>query len=266
MADAQIEANLQGQVLFYQNPEPLDATRHARLGMRRSDAPFAFASKQHFVPLHVSEFGPASVNFPIIFAGAERAPLAVMGIAPGENLYIDERGAFRTGVYIPSFIRRYPFVAAKDDQAQRMVVCIDRSASLWVEENADVTLFENGEPTEFTKNCIQFCSQFDADRRQTEQFITLLTENDLFDTRKINYTPRDENGAEMPAVQIAEFFGVSDEKLKALAPAKLAELRDNGALGQIFAHMISQFNWDRMIVESITRNNNAAVGQPVGNA
>jgi hypothetical protein len=264
MADAQIDPNLQGQVLFYQNPEPLDPTRHGRLGMRRSDAPFGFAAKQHFVPLHVSEFGPASVNYPIIFAGDEHAPLAVLGITPGENLYIDARGAFRTGVYIPSFIRRYPFVAAKDDQAQRMVVCIDRSASLWVEDEADVKLFENGEPTEFTKNCIQFCSQFDADRRQTESFLALMTENDLFDTRKVNYTPRDENGNEQPSMQVAEFFGVSDEKLKALSPAKLAELRDSGALGQIYAHVISQFNWDRMIVESITRNNAAA--QTVGNA
>ena len=53
---------LQGQVLFYINPEPLDPQRHAKLGLRSTDRPFTFAAKQHFVPLHVPEFGPASID------------------------------------------------------------------------------------------------------------------------------------------------------------------------------------------------------------
>ena len=46
---------------------------------------------------------------------------------------------------------------------------------------------------------------------------------------------------------IAEFFGISEEKLLALPQPKLAELRDNGALIQIYAHMISLVGWDRLI-------------------
>ena len=45
-----------GQVLFYDTPEPLDSTRHAKLGMRSSDRPYGFAKHQHFIPLHVAEF------------------------------------------------------------------------------------------------------------------------------------------------------------------------------------------------------------------
>ena len=242
-----------GNVLLYEQPEPLDATRHANLGLHKTDRPFGFVAKQHFVPLHVGEFGPASINYPIIFAGAERSPLAVMGMNPGENLFVSAAGAYRPGVYVPAFIRRYPFVGALDEQAQKMVVCIDRASDLCVEGGGDVPLFENGQATEFTKSCIDFCSQFDADRRQTDSFIKLLNDLDLFETRQTTFTPRTPDGLAGEPQVVAEFFAISEARLQALPIEKFAELHANGALGQVYAHMISLFGWDRLIAESLGR-------------
>ena len=208
---------LQGQVLFYINPEPLDPQRHAKLGLRTTDRPFTFAGKQHFVPLHVPEFGPASLHYPIIFAGPEYSPLAVMSIEPGENLYISADGLYRGGAYIPSFIRRYPFVVAKDDALNRLMICIDRGSDLFVEVGADLMLFENGEPSQYTKNCIEFCGNFDMDRQRTDFFIDELRELDLFESKQTTYTPRLADGSEGPPQIIAEYFAVSAEKLKALS-------------------------------------------------
>jgi hypothetical protein len=242
-----------GQVLFYVNPEPLDAQRHAKLGMNNRDNPYSFAAKQHFIPLHISEFGPAAVHYPIVFVGAERIPIAVMGVREGENLFVNADGTYRLGVYVPSFIRRYPFVGARDDQAQRMVICIDRASSLWTEDNPDVLLFENGEPSQFTKNCIEFCSQFDRDRAITESFVKLLTDLDLFTPQQTNFTPRNPDGTNGDPVLVAEYVAVSTEKLNALPADKLAELRASGALAQIYAHLTSQFGWDRVVAESLAR-------------
>jgi hypothetical protein len=242
-----------GNVLLYERPEPLDARRHGNLGLTRTDKPFSFVAKQHFIPLHVGEFGPASINYPIIFAGESRAPLAVVGMSAGENLFVAEDGGYRPGVYVPAFIRRYPFVGALDEVAQKMVVCIDRASDLWIEGGGDVPLFENGQPTEFTKSCIEFCGQFDADRRQTEMFVKMLTELDLFESRQTTFTPRSPEGVAGEPQLVAEFFGVSEEKLKALPTDKFLELRDNGGLGQIYAHLISLFCWDRLVAESLTR-------------
>ena len=75
-----------------------------------------------------------------------------------------------------------------------MVVCIDRSFHLFSETNPDVPLFEDGEPTAFTKSCIDFCSQFDADAQTTSAFVKLLTDLDLFDTRQTTFTPRAADG------------------------------------------------------------------------
>lgn len=251
-------AQLEGQVLFYKNPEPLDAQRHAGLGLRTTDRPFSFAAKQHFVPLHVPEFAHAALSYPIIFAGAQYAPLAVMGINQGENLFISEDGLFRAGAYIPSFIRRYPFVVAKDDALNRLMICIDRGSDLFVETAADLMLFENGEPTQYTKNCIEFCGAFDMDRQRTENFVKQLGELDLFESKQTTFTPRLADGSDGPPQTIAEYFAVSEDKLKALPAEKLAELRDTGALWQIYAHMISLYGFERLILETSQRQQAAA--------
>ena len=154
--------------------------------------------------------------------------------------------------------RRYPFVGALDDQAQKMVVCIDRASSLWVEGGGDVALFENGQPTEFTKSCIEFCGQFDADRRQTDLFVQMLTDLDLFETRQTTFTPRSADGAAGEPQLVAEFFGISEERLKALPTKKLVELRDTGALGQIYAHRASLFGWEKLLTETMVRRAAAA--------
>jgi hypothetical protein len=251
--DLVVGSPVSGQVLFYTQPEPLDANRHGELGMMTTDRPFRFAAKQHFIPLHAGEFGPAAISYPIIFAGPDHAPLAVMGLAAGENLFISEDGAYRAGVYVPAFIRRYPFVGARDDQAGRTIVCIDRASDLWVEGPADVKLFENGQPSEFTKSCIDFCSQFDTDRAASDLFVKILTDLDLFETRQATFTPRLENNALGEQQLVAEFFAVSEAKLKALPSEKIIELRDNGALPLIYAHMVSLYGWERLIAESLMR-------------
>jgi hypothetical protein len=240
-----------GQVLFYTQPEPLDINRHGKLGMMSTDRPFRFAAKQHFIPLHAGEFGPAAINYPIIFAGADYAPLAVMGLNAGENMFIAEDGLYRQGAYVPSFIRRYPFVGARDDQAKRTIVCIDRASDLWTEGKADVMLFENGEASAFTKSCIEFCSQFDTDRASSELFVKIVRDLDLFETRQATFTPRLENNVLGEPQLVAEFFAISETKLKELPAAKYLELKDNGALPLIYAHMTSLFGWDRLISETL---------------
>jgi len=76
-----------GNVMFYEQPVPLTKEKHAKFGVKQVEKPFNFMATQHFVPLTAPEFGAASASMPIIFAGEERSPLAVMGIRSGENLF-----------------------------------------------------------------------------------------------------------------------------------------------------------------------------------
>jgi len=85
--------------MFYKNPQPLTKEKHAGHGVKQVSKPFAFMEDQHFLPLTAPEFGSASASFPIIFAGEERSPLAVMGIRQGENLFV-QNGIFEQDFYM----------------------------------------------------------------------------------------------------------------------------------------------------------------------
>ena len=67
------------------------------------------------------------------------------------------------------------------------------------------------------------------------------------------FVERNPDGTPGQPQKIAEYFAVSEDKLKALPAEKLAELRDNGALGQIYAHLVSLLGWDRLIAKTLLR-------------
>lgn len=251
---------ISGNVLFYKQPEPLAKELHGKLGVKRMDGPFAFAKEGHAVPLTVGEFPLAAVTGPIIFVGDEKLPIAVMGLNAGENMFVRDDGTFEPGAYIPAYVRRYPFVFANDSSANQMVLCVDRQAEFIV-EGGDLPFFDDkGEPSDYAKNCIEFCNNFEVERQRTMSFVQLLKDLDLFETKTANFTPTNPDGTRGEPQKIAEYFGVSEEKLNKLPAEKMVELRDNGALGQIYAHLLSLVGWDRLVAIAMAR---AAAQQPV---
>ena len=149
---------------------------------------------------------------------------------------------------VPAYIRRYPFVLANDESQQRMIVCIERPAEIFREEGADMPLFDDkGEPSEYTQNAIKFCEDFETERRRTEQFVNLITELDLWETKRAMFTPNLPNGQQGEPQLIADYFGIAEEKLRAIPADKLVELRDSGALEKIYNHLSSLVGWDRLI-------------------
>jgi len=246
------DPELSGQVLLYTRPEPLNPDRHGRLGLTQVQEPFNFARAAHAVPVTVTEFSPASLSFPIIFT-ADFQPLAVMSIRQNENLFITDMGFFEFGAYVPAYIRRYPFVLANDQNTGQMLVCIERDAEA-VKENGEVPLFEGDQPSVFTRGVIEFCSNFETERQRTVSFIDLLKPLDLFELKEQFYTPANPDGSSGERQKLAEFYGISETKLAALPADKLAQLRNNGALQQIYAHLISQGNWDKLVGRTLQRD------------
>jgi hypothetical protein len=247
-------AGISGNVLFYQQPEPLSPELHGKIGVKNMDGPFGFAKVGHAIPLTVGEFPTAALTGPIIFVGDEKMPIAVMGLNAGENMFLRDDGLFEAGIYVPAYIRRYPFIFANDDQAKQMVLCVDRAAEFIVDKGFDMPFFEaDGQPSQYTKNCIEFCNNFEMERQRTANFVQLLKDLDLFESKTATFTPTDANGVAGEPQIIAEYFGVSEEKLNKLPADKLVELRDNGALPQIYAHLLSLLGWDRLVVKAMLR-------------
>ena len=241
---------LSGNVMFYKKPEPLSPEAHGTLGVKRVDQPLNFLREAHAVPVTVSEFGMAANSYPVIFVGAEKTPVAVMGIRQGQNLFVSENGDADPDYYLPAFVRRYPFVFATDNQADRLLLCVDREGPM-ITDQPEVPFFENGQPTKFTQDAIEFCKEFERQRRATTDFVKLLESYDLFEQKSVNFTPRDQAGNEGAQQKVADYWAVSEEKLNQLSAEKYQELRDNGALGAVYAHLVSLLNWQRVIQRAL---------------
>ena len=104
------------QMLVYERPMAINRERHRTVCIRRGDGTYPFARSLNSVPLLGSEFAVAARDFPIVFAGADTGhpmPAALLGLARDENLFVDADGRWADGVYVPAFLRRYPFVIAE---------------------------------------------------------------------------------------------------------------------------------------------------------
>jgi hypothetical protein len=243
---------LSGQVLFYRRPEALSLERHRGLGVKQIEAPFSFLRSAHAVPVTVSEFGIASTSFPLIFVGEEKTPVAVMGVRQGENEYVDGAGAPDPDAYIPAFVRRYPFVFASDSASDRLLLCIDREAPM-VSPQPDVAFFEGDQPSRFTQDAIEFCKEFERQRRATLEFVEICQQAGLFEQKSVSFTPRDMAGNTGPAQKIADYWAISEDRLNQLDDRKFLELRNTGALAAMYAHMVSLLNWPRVIQRTLRR-------------
>lgn len=255
--DTAAAPTVSGNVMFYEKPVPLTKDSHAKHGVKQVDKPFAFMATQHFLPLTAPEFGAASASMPIIFAGEDRSPLAVMGIRSGENLFVTD-GNFNVDFYMPSFARRYPFVLAGDSKNDRFVVCIDEAAECVTNKKPQQMFFDKDDTSQFTKEAFQFLQNFERDRQATLKMIEEFKALDLFEPKDMNFQGNNPDGTPAPRQKIADYFAVSEEKLKALPAAKLEEFAKNGYLAVAYAHLISLGNWQRLVNMTLRLSNEQA--------
>ncbi len=238
--------SITGTIAFYKKPEPLQADRHGRLGIKRIDRPYQFAETTSLVPVTIGEFSHVGLDYPIIFADADRMPLAVMSLMTAQNDFIDRNGEFERYRYIPAFIRRYPFVFAEDAANKRMIACIDVEAPM-VAENAESPLFTGPEPTQLTRDAVGFLTNFEQQRRDTQAFIKRLSDLDLFDYADVNIARTNPDGSRAEPLNVGRYLGVSNKKLEALPDSTIGELHKSGHLGAIFIHLHSLRNWNWLI-------------------
>jgi len=253
MAKATAPVAVSGNVMFYQNPQPLSQDKHSKHGVKQVSKPFEFMEKHHFLPLTAPEFGAAAASFPIIFAGEDRAALAVMGIRANENLFVSD-GQFEQDYYMPSFARRYPFVLAADQPNDRFVVCVDEDAECVTNKAPQQKFFDGANTSDFTQEAFQFLQNFERDRQATQLMIDTFKELDLFEQKEMNFQGQNPDGSPAERQKIADYFAVTEERLKGLPAAKIKEFSDNGYLAVAHAHMVSLGNWQRLVNMTLRRS------------
>jgi SapC len=222
--------------LLFNDLAPLSSVDHATWRARQSDtAPFL--TKHHAIPLTIDEFALAQRYYPIIFsAGETPVPLALMGLNEGVNTFVDDDGKLIQDVYVPAYVRRYPFLLAKlREDADELSLCFDPSADAIGPFDEGDELFKDGKPTESTQSILQFCEQFEQAGQRTTAFMQELVDQKLLMDGEVSIQTSD---AEQPFIYRG-FQMVNEEKLRELRGDSLRKMMKSGLLPLVHAHLFS---------------------------
>ena len=223
--------------LFYNGLEPLSSETHADWTMKQQEtAPFLIG--QHAVPITTDEFGLVQRMMPIVFSGGDDPiPLALMGLNEGVNVFMDDGGKLTENfLYVPAYIRRYPFMLARlNPQAQELSLCFDPTSPAIGPSDEGQRLFENGEPSTLTKDVLAFAEQFEQAGQRTQQFMAELKEHDLLIDGETSIQP---DGAAQPFIYRG-FQMINEEKLQDMRGDQLRKMMKSGMLPLIHAHLFS---------------------------
>ena len=234
------------QLLIYGNATPVSNDRH-RTWAIESSADLSFAKTVNSVPLTAVEFFSAAETYPVVFTknGDNVLPLAVMGVKPETNLFINEEGKF-TGTYLPAFFRRYPFVFSSNDNGNNFVLCIDETYPGCNAEGKGERLFDDeGKQTEYLAKVLEFLKEYQMNFARTQAFCARLKEWELLEPMEAKFTPN--GGGE--EIRLGGFLAVNREKLKALTPEQMAELVKNDGMELLYTHLQSLRKFRELIAK-----------------
>ncbi|MES3025588.1 MAG: SapC family protein [Pseudomonadota bacterium] len=246
-------------MIFYERPVALNRERHRTLKLDNKSGDFSFAGRTNSILLAVTELAEAAKDYPIVFAGKEGGPFtlaALVGLRDNENLFVGADGAWQEGVYLPAFVRRYPFVLAEaESDGADLTVCIDESYAGFNEERGDPLFGADGAETPLLEGAVKFMTLFHEEMQQTRLFAQTLADAGLLEMKSIEVNRGDQK-------QVLEgIFVVDQQKLAALDDAQVLALFRSGALVAVHAHLMSLSHVERLALRMDQRMRAPAKGK-----
>ena len=222
---------------------PVNKDVHARTRIKEITT-FEFASKFHVAYLTMHEFTRAAAIFPIVFLEDkekdEFRPVALLGLNPGQNLFVDPHGKWQAS-YVPAIIRRYPFALTPRGDDGQYIVCIDEASSL-VSQTEGAALFdEKGEPTQVIENVKRYLSELQQMDVLTRGFCAFLKEQNMF--TPLNLRVRDNAKVK----NISGCYVINEERLNNLSDERFLDIKNKRYLPALYAHLISLAQTERLV-------------------
>jgi len=239
------------QLLIYNTITQLNRRDHGDMAYKASDD-FGFARGINAVPLVTGEFVAASIDFAVVFAPNEDAPMpvALCGVDADNNVFVGADGKWQVS-YTPAFLRRWPFVFSTDAAAETLTLCIDERAPGFNREGRGERLFDSdGEATGFTTRMLDFLKEFQTQHERTKAFGRKLNELDLLQSVEAQIALPGQQARTLTGFQV-----VDRDKLKALPAETVEQMFRSDELELIYLHLFSVRNLERLrerAVQAIT--------------
>ena len=227
--------------LFYKNPVPLDAQKHAEIGLKE-DFGLEFAAKINAVPINLIEMPQICHTYPIAFSPDENAtPVAIVGLRDNENLFLTDNNQWMHNVYIPAYVRRYPFIFSEIPESDQLTLCVDFDPSVINEQGGQKFFEGDGQPSSLAKNALEFCKSYHAAARQTIEFSKALQDSGILVARNAEITTP--TGAK---INFSGFRIIDEKKFADMDEKTFLEWRRKGWLPFIYAHLFSGIQWQTL--------------------
>lgn len=233
--------SINGSLPLYAQPRAVNSVTHQATAVRTGPGDYAFADKAPMVQITAEEFERAALDYPIVFFGDDRQPYVVTSLGIDSNLFVSD-GAYRNGAYIPAYLRRYPFVFARDEGSDALILCLDEASDrVAAKGEAEAEpLFDGDEPSALTRQALSFCESYEGATARTRAFVQLIDELGLFEEQQAQYTPP---GSDTSTLLLA-YATVDRARLEALGADDFQKLRDAGFVGPAYAVVASQAQWE----------------------
>lgn len=213
-------------LLFYQELVALDREEHRNLRLKKSDN-LDFAKDVNSVPLTGVEFFEASREMPVLFTkgpNEEFIPIALLSLQQkGNNL-----GDDWDNIYIPAFIRRYPFARVGDN------IVFDKQAPHMQEAEGDALFKEDGSNSDFLNKIISFLNHVDTQFKDTAEFCQACIKHELFVPFNVQV-----NVEKDKPLHLGSLFKIDEKKLSELSDEEVTAWFRKGWLAWCFAHLHS---------------------------
>lgn len=243
---------------LHKKPAPIDQVTHRNTALAIPWSDWSIAAGLNSLFIGAGEFGDACRDFAIVFVEAgkddkgttEYAPIVVLGMAAGENLYLD--GTRWRATYEPVLLRTYPFCIARVD-AERYAVCIDSEWAGVDASDAKQRIFDDdGKPTEFMTGVQKMLETFEGDVARTRQATRRLAELELMRPMRFDATLPDGE-----KLVVDGFYTIDEAKVVALQDAAVLDLHRTGLIALVHAHWFSLGHMRRLLDWRVERKGQA---------
>ena len=239
----------------YKEIVPLYKTSKVRL-----PAPGAvpeFCTHLNAIPISYTEFSVACRDYPLVFTSGDEgktyAPVAVLGLTTGENLFL-ANGTWDKNVYVPAYVRRHPFCMTrvnvdKVEQADRLI-CAEKD---FLDDQGELMFDAEGKPLPKWLPIEKLLQEYEADLDRSREMSGILSDYGLLEPFSMQAQPT--AGA---AMNLSGMYRVDEKKLEVLNASQHKNLIKKGVMGRIYAHLISLDNFARLLDRKVARTAGAA--------